>query len=402
MKHDIFISYSRKDKDIVLPYVEQINDALGRDCWLDLHGIESGVEFEDIIIKAIDECQVVLFMLSDSSLASKWTKREVYYAESGGKRIVPILVDGEQLRGWFNFHFGSVDFINIRSEEHKEKLVQNLRNWLGVKEEKQRTQEWIQYHNSITHRSDYPRQLHQLIDNMVLVEGGVFQMGVPKEYKDEYDGLTCPFEYSLPRHHVTVEPFYIGKYPVTQEEWECVTGNNPSKFTQKKDSFPIDGIFWGDCQEFVSRLNNLTGEQFRLPTEAEWEFAARGGNVGHTNNYFYAGSNDINAVAWHSGNSNRRTHEVGLKKPNELGLYDMSGNVEEWCSDLYDNYPSSYYSQVFNHNKASYRHDHVLRGGGWMGDKISCSIYYRSSTYLRDLDPENWGFRLAMDYNGFI
>lgn len=132
---EIFVSYSRNDKSIVLPYVKLISEAVGRNCWIDLKGIESGIEFEEVIIKAIDECQVVLFMLSDSSLRSKWTKREVIYAEDEGKRIVPVLVDGEKLRGWFKFHFGNVDFIDIRSEEQKEKLVANLRTWLGVEKE---------------------------------------------------------------------------------------------------------------------------------------------------------------------------------------------------------------------------------------------------------------------------
>ena len=131
MAQDIFISYSRQDKTLVHPFVEQISKAVGRDCWIDLKGIESGEEFEDVIIQAIDKCHVVLFMLSDNSLMSPWTKREVYYAEGEGKRIVPILVDGDKLRGWFKFHFGNVDYINIRSEEHKEKLIRNLRSWLG-------------------------------------------------------------------------------------------------------------------------------------------------------------------------------------------------------------------------------------------------------------------------------
>ena len=134
MAQDIFISYSRQDKTMVHPFVEQISKAVGRDCWIDLKGIESGEEFEDVIIQAIDKCHVVLFMLSDSSLKSSWTKREVYYAEGEGKRIVPILVDGDKLRGWFKFHFGNVDYINIRSEESKEKLIRNLRSWLGVEE----------------------------------------------------------------------------------------------------------------------------------------------------------------------------------------------------------------------------------------------------------------------------
>lgn len=132
-KYDIFISYSRQDKDKVLPIVEQIKNKVGVDCWIDMTGIESGEQFEDTIITAIDKCKIVLFMLSDNSLESDWTKREVYYAEGLGKRIVPILLNGGQLRGWFNFHFGNVDYIVFNNSDQKEKLFKDLRRWLGVK-----------------------------------------------------------------------------------------------------------------------------------------------------------------------------------------------------------------------------------------------------------------------------
>ena len=248
------------------------------------------------------------------------------------------------------------------------------------------------YHNPITHRDDYPKQIHQLIDNMVLVEGGTFLMGIPKEHDKKIGGFYEPYKESLPRHQVTVEPFYIGRFPVTQAEWESIMGYNPSKYKDRKGLSPVNGVIWEDCQKFIKKLNNLTNENFRLPTEAEWEFAARGGNLSHA--YLYAGSNDIDAVAWHHRNSNGITHEVGLKLPNELGLYDMSGNVEEWCNDWYDKYPNSH---VINPQGPSSGHmGHVLRGGGWMGD-FECSVYHRSSTGLRDLDTENWGFRLAKD-----
>ena len=158
--YDIFISYSRNDKTVVLPYIKQINEVVGKNCWIDLKGIESGVEFKEVIIKAINECKVVLFMLSDSSLRSKWTKREVIYAEDEGKRIVPVLVDGDKLRGWFKFHFGNVDFIDIRSEEQKEKLIGDLRTWLGVEaeEEKRKAEEKVKRkaaaEEEVTHKAE--------------------------------------------------------------------------------------------------------------------------------------------------------------------------------------------------------------------------------------------------------
>lgn len=130
---DIFVSYSRHDKDVVLPFVKSIEQKIGAVCWIDLEGIEYGSQFEDVIVDAIDASKVVLFMLSDHSLDSKWTKREVIYAEDEGKRIVPVVVDGKGLRKWFKFHFGNIDYVDLNSQEQQEKLYKNLATWLGVK-----------------------------------------------------------------------------------------------------------------------------------------------------------------------------------------------------------------------------------------------------------------------------
>lgn len=126
----IFVSYTREDKDVVFPFIERLEQDTNANCWIDLEGIETGEMFEDVIIRAIDSSRIVLFMLSDSALQSIWTKREVYYAEKGGKRIVPIVIDGKGLRGWFSFHFGNVDYIDITSDEQYTKLISNLRSWL--------------------------------------------------------------------------------------------------------------------------------------------------------------------------------------------------------------------------------------------------------------------------------
>ena len=195
-------------------------------------------------------------------------------------------------------------------------------------------------------------ELNKLINNMVYVSGGTFTMGATSEQGSE------AYDNEKPTHSVTLSSYYICKYEVTQALWRAVMGSNPSFF--KGDNLPVEYVSWNDCQTFINRLNSYTGRNFRLPTEAEWEFAARGGN--YSRHYKYSGSNYISDVGWYDDNSGNRTHPVGTKQANELGLYDMSGNVWEWCSDWYGSY--SFYSQndPTGPNSGSYR---VNRGGGW-------------------------------------
>ena len=162
---------------------------------------------------------------------------------------------------------------------------------------------------------------------MVKVEGGTFKMGATSEQgSDVYDN-------EKPAHSVTLSSYYIGQTEVTQELWQAVMGSN-----YKGAKRPVECVSWNDCQEFISKLNEKTGKNFRLPTEAEWEYAARGGKSGGTK---YSGSNTIGDVAWYTDNSGGTTHDVATKRANELGIYDMSGNVWEWCSDWYGDYSSS-------------------------------------------------------------
>ena len=165
---------------------------------------------------------------------------------------------------------------------------------------------------------------------MVKVEGGTFDMGATKEQEEPWDS-------EKPVHKVTLSSFSIAKTEVTQELWQAVMGNNPSYF--KGSNLPVEVVSWNDCQEFIRKLNAMTGYNFRLPTEAEWEFAARGGNK--SQHYQYSGSNDVGSVAWYGDNSGGKTHPVATKAPNELGIYDMSGNVWEWCEDWYGSYSSN-------------------------------------------------------------
>ena len=217
---------------------------------------------------------------------------------------------------------------------------------------------------------------------MIAVEGGTFQMGATSEQGSYADNDEKPV------HSVTLSDYYIGETEVTQELWTAVMGENPSSF--KGNNKPVERVSWNDCQEFIKKLNQLTGKNFRLPTEAEWEYAARGGNK--SLDYKYSGSDIVGVVAWYDGNSGSRTHDVKTKQANKLGIYDMSGNVYEWCQDWYGSYSSSSQTNPTGPSSGSSR---VLRGGGWDFNARSCRVSYRN---YGSPDPgnSNCGFRLVL------
>ena len=199
---------------------------------------------------------------------------------------------------------------------------------------------------------------------MVKVEAGSFNMGATPE-------MQAPYEVEKPVHRVTLtNNYYIGKYEVTQALWQAVMGSNPSYF--KGDDLPVEQVSWNDCQDFISKLNAMTGKRFRLPSEAEWEYAARGGKK--SRGYQYSGSNTLGDVAWYEGNSGSKTHAVGTKQPNELGIYDMTGNVYEWCQDWYGSYSSSPQTNPIGAVSGSSRVD---RGGSWFFTAKHCRSSYR-------------------------
>ena len=223
---------------------------------------------------------------------------------------------------------------------------------------------------------------------MIAVEGGTFKMGAQSSSSggDNYDSEAYSNE--SPVHDVTLSSYYIGETEVTQELWEAVMGSNPSEFSGSQK--PVESISWNDCQEFIIKLNELTSKNFRLPTEAEWEYAARGGNK--SKGYKYSGGNTIGNVAWYGGNSSSETHDVKTKQANELGIYDMSGNVYEWCQDWYGSYSSGSQTDPTGPTSGS---DRVLRGGSWGGNAGSCRVSFRSSNHP-GYGHNNRGFRLIL------
>ena len=219
---------------------------------------------------------------------------------------------------------------------------------------------------------------------MVEVRGGSFTMGATNEQGSDAD------DDEKPAHSVTLSNYYIGKTEVTQEMWQAVMGSNPSYF--KGNRKPVEMVTWDNCQTFISKLNSLTGKNYRLPTEAEWEFAARGGIK--SKGYKYSGSNTLDDVAWYKENSGGTTHDVGTKNPNELGLYDMSGNVWEWCNDWDD---FQYYSSSPSNNPTgpSSGSNRVDRGGCWGGFASFCRSSGRNG-FTPDNCYNNLGLRLCL------
>ena len=222
------------------------------------------------------------------------------------------------------------------------------------------------------------------------VTGGTFTMGATAEQGGD------AFDWEKPTHQVTLTGYYIGETEVTQELWQAVMGSNPSSFKGAKR--PVESVSWNDCQVFIKKLNQLTGKTFRLPTEAEWEYAARGGS--RSRGYKYSGSDNIDAVAWYTVNCYDKgeyhpdygTHPVKQKQANELGLYDMSGNVWEWCQDWYGDYSGGSQTNPTGPSDGSNR---VFRGGSWNFNARNCRV---SNRFI--LTPANsildLGLRLAL------
>lgn len=203
--------------------------------------------------------------------------------------------------------------------------------------------------------------LQRFEDQFININGGTYLMGNAAQMREQ------------PVHSVTVKDFQLAKTQVTQAQWTAVMGSNPSHF-QLSPEHPVDSVSWDMAQEFLQKLNELTGERFRLPKENEWEFAARGGNL--SKGFTYSGSNDLAEVAWFNGNSQFKTHPVGQKIPNELGLFDLCGNVWEWCADRV---PKEYETpdRLPSWEEDAESNDRVLRGGSYINYAVFCRSSYR-------------------------
>lgn len=418
-----FIIYAREDKDVLLELKKQLIP-LERSrqiaLWYDGE-IVPGEEWEKAIKTRLETADIILLLLSSDFFASDYIEKEELRAalarhERAEAVVAPVIVrhclwqahpEIEKLqvlpdnafpvyskKNWDSPDeaFANVAAGIVRIAKSKvEAAVERQRQMEAEAEaEKQRKEE--EARKKREEEEEAAREKHEeeefariFMSDMVLVKGGAFTMG----WVEGRDG--AEFDDEKPAHEVTLKDFYIGKYPVTRAQWRAVMGSNPSN-NKGCDNCPVENVSWNDIQEFLKKLNTLTGQQFRLPTEAEWEYAARGGR--QSKGYRYSGSNNLDEVGWYSENSGGKIHPVGQKKPNELGLFDMSGNVWEWCEDdwhsNYDGAPTDGRAWV-DRPKVPYR---VLRGGSWIHNPQVCRAANRGNWCPTDIGS-NLGFRLA-------
>ena len=412
-----FIIYAREDKDALLELKKQLIP-LERSrqiaLWYDGE-IVPGEEWEKAIKTRLETADIILLLLSSDFFASDYIEKEELRAalarhERAEAVVAPVIVrhclwqehpEIEKLqvlpdnafpvyskKNWDSPDeaFANVAAGIVRIAKSKvEAAVERQRQMEAEAEaEKQRKEE------EARKKREEEEAMRNLMTDMVLVKGGVFIMGCKKAFLGQDRYRECRAS-EFPAHGVTVKDFYIGKYLVTQAQWRAVMGSNPSS-NKGCDNCPVENVSWNDVQEFLKKLNTLTGQQFRLPSEAEWEYAARGGQ--QSKGYLYSGSNNLDDVGWFDKNSGAKTHPVGQKKPNELGLFDMSGNVWEWCEDdwhsNYDGAPTDGRAWVDNDRGT----DRLRRGGSWHRDPPHCRAIIRGSNALTNR-YKDVGFRLA-------
>ena len=379
MKYDIYISYSSKDSVFVNElccaldaYRQKMTYYIGF-----RNEFDTPQEYFDRVSDIIAESKVVLFVASDHSIADGWCKGELNCATNHGVRIYSYYIsEAEPLAvpsKTFSANTTSVDeflgemllYIKPENSASKEKEPQ------PSPESKPRSKKplyWALVAVVLGFAAwlVYRATPHDPNINMIYVEGGTFLMGSVD---------------------VTLDSYYIAETEVTQAQWKAVMGLNPSY--RKGNNHPVENVSWDDAMEFCKKLSELTGKKYTLPTEAQWEYAARGGNK--SKGYTYSGSNNINDVAWYKYNSYDQLHPVKEKQPNELGLYDMSGNVKEWCLGWFGIYSSSSQTNPTGPESGSHR---VLRGGHYYGDAMWCEILYGSASYPFESYP-GYGFRVV-------
>ena len=408
MDHDVFISYSSQDMEAAQAICHVLEQNEIR-CWMAPRNIPPGSDYGDVIDEAIKACKTVVVLFSETASTSQYVKSEINIAFEEQKTIIPFRLDQTPLKGQNRLILNKTHWIdaypdykikfndlviavassvgkNVQIEQKtitiSKKIKQNKKSVaiticlivvaifvillypIIVEQLHVYTYDKQGLHVSVKGLSiDQEEALTAILDDMVLVDGGTFVMGNTPEmvdYLTEQDSL------SVNSHEVELDNFYICKYEVTQKQWRAFLPTE-GRCINDGDNTAMDMLSWEDAKSFADTLSVITGLHFSLPTEAQWEFAARGGNK--TLRYVFSGHAwDATEVGWTSFEGLTSAHEVGGKRYNELGIYDMTGNVFEWCSDYYEQYPSE--KQV-NPQGPSKGYNHVLRGGDFRIDNLN-------------------------------
>lgn len=433
MEHDVFISYSTKNKEAAQAICHVLEQNEIR-CWMAPRNIPPGSDYGDVIEDAIKACKSVVVLFSETAAQSQYVKSEINIAFEEQKTIIPFRLDETPLKGQNRLILNKTHWIDAYPD-YKTKfsdLVAAVALSLG--KELPRNPEPVNIPNTIKrykrqliaaiafalvatasffifptiekllHNYTYDNQglhvskkglteqqeesLTSVLDNMVLVEGGTFVMGNTPEMEDyltEQDSLSCN------SHNVELSNFYICKFEVTQKQWKAFLSID-GRCIKDEDNAAMDMLSWEDAVAFADTLSHLTGLSFSLPTEAQWEFAARGGNK--SKHYVFSGNDDPNEVGWTSFDEIESAHEVGGKRYNELDLFDMTGNVSEWCLDYYDIYSLNNEVDPKGPTKGMNR---VLRGGDFRVDNVYdmkvCTRYFDSPFVKR----KGAGLRLVIN-----
>lgn len=406
MNHEVFISYSSKDS-VAAQAICHCLEQHGIRCWIAPRDITPGAEYGDLIDEAIKQCIAVVVLFSEKSAASPWVNGEMNIAFEEQKTIIPFRLDQTPLKGQSRVMLNQIHWIDAfpNYESKFSDLVEAVSHAIGhslsdIEQKPQTTKRtlgikrivylcsaiicmaflfyalynmkgWFdcyKYDKNGLHvlakglTTEQRTALNMLLDNMVLIEGGSYRMGdVDVDSFCIQDCMTEQDKFSNPAHDVMLDNFYISKYELTQEEWKAFFPLD-GKCTERGEKKAMDKLSWEDATMFTSKLSELTGLMISLPTEAQWEYAARGGKK--SKGYIFAGHNfDITEIGWTSFDELSSAHEVGGKLANELGLYDMTGNVSEWCMDFYSPYSSASQNNPSGPKQGGER---IYRGGDYL------------------------------------
>jgi len=395
----VFICYSREDQNFAHQLAKNLKKR-GVPVWLDQWDIPAGTDWDQAVEDALYDCSQMLIILSPISIKSREVRAELRTALDENKQIVPVLFKDCRLPRQLRL-FEYVDFTSYQPDDTA--ALDRILLVLNVVD----SHEQPKYRKAASRNLVEPAEQELSVPaktfknnigmEFLLIPAGSFLMGSklsPEENAKKYGVVAEYFEKEHPQHEVTItKPFYLQSTQVTQGQWQKVIGDNPSYFKKCGDDCPVENVSWDNAQDFIKKLNEKEkSDKYRLPTEAEWEYVCRAGTA--TEFSFGDDADKLDDYAWYDTNSEDKTHPVGQKKPNPWGLYDMPGNVFEWCQDWYGHYPSN---PVVDPKGPDNGKSRVLRGGSWHGYARRIRSAYRFSN-LPGSPNDLIGFRVARDF----